>query len=165
VDVRDIVVDHVDTLRNEASGRRSTIDFVVFYAVPAAFLALAERTSLELSHDAVGVLVTALAVFAGLLLNLLLLTHGIIKGRDRTKNDVNEMKLLHQIYSNISYAILVSILALALLLSAAAIGTMPIGTHVAALTAFLISHFLLTLLMILKRMHILLGREFTGRPT
>jgi hypothetical protein len=80
INVWPIVVDHWKTLRDYGSSSASMRDMLWFTGVPVATAGLLLYHRVLLSTDAVSVLITALSIFAGLLLNLLLLTHNIIAG-------------------------------------------------------------------------------------
>jgi hypothetical protein len=133
------------------------------------FLLRSQRFIPLLSKDLVNVLVTALSVFAALLFNLLLLIFDIIR-KSKNEPDTQDIKLglLKEIYANISYSIFVSIVSIMVLLvpllnidiPRIASISMHVDKVVSFIIYFLIGNFVLTLLMILKRVHVLLTEEF-----
>jgi hypothetical protein len=160
IDIRSIVQDHLRTLIAYDSGKTSRGDVALFYLVPIVIAVGLALGGVTLDPTAVNILITALSIFTGLLLNLLLLIHGLIrKGVDAGIPD--ERIVLRQLYCNISYNILIAIVALMPLL---AITIFP--HHLAVVRGssviiyFLVANFVLTLLMILKRVHALLTSEF-----
>ena len=161
IDVRCIVSDHLATLQDAATGRRMKTDYFVFFGLPIVVaFCLAFVLNLSLNQGAVGILVTSLSIFAALLFNLLLLIYDVVRKVERGSQGLKET-FLSQIYSNISFAILVSIVSIIVLLVAYFDLN---GSCFALATSFavyyLVTLFILTLFMILKRVHILLSREF-----
>jgi hypothetical protein len=161
IDIARIIRDHVATFQDDATGRRMKSDYFLFFGLPlvlALFLLFILRLSLD--QGAVGILVTSLSIFAALLFNLLLLIYDVVR---KVGSGTGELKqrFLSQIYSNISFAILISLLSIIVLLGAY-FGLN--GSCFALATSFavyyLVSLFVLTLFMILKRVHVLLSREF-----
>lgn len=164
VDCRDIIGQHLDTLVHEKAGGQSTRsweDYLLFFGVPLLFGAGIVTLGVRMSDNAINICTNALAILAGLLFNLLVVLHGLAlpqSGRDIAKT---ARRLAKQIYSNISYSILVSLFALASLLLASNYSTtgrvrLVFGT----ISAVLILHFALTMGMVLKRMHVMLKQEF-----
>lgn len=161
IDVTDIVRDHVETLVDGNSGRTSRSDLVLFILIPAVVAGMLAFARIELSPNAANVMITALAIFTGLLFNLLLLAHSIIRhpedGRSAART---ERRLLREIYINIAFAILVALAAIVLLV----MWMLNVGTAINAILAIvtyaLLVNFLMTLLMVLKRIHVMLSCEF-----
>ena len=75
-----IIVGHFDTLRDYSSDKRSWGDVVFFFGLPllVAFLGLFWGWGLYV--DALNALIAAFAIFAGLLLNLLILIYTFSTG-------------------------------------------------------------------------------------
>lgn len=160
IDVRQIVADHWHTLRDYGRNRQSPADVGLFVVLPVALALGGGLLGFVLSGAAVGVIITALAVFAGLLFNLLLLAHGIIRRADTAPHFADERKLLEEVYSNIAYAILAAITCIVVLLGSFIERPDWVPRAISAVGLAVLAHFLLTLLMILKRVHVLLSREF-----
>lgn len=165
IDVRGIIQDHYRTLvdnREVAEGgprRASKGDYFLFLGVPVLAALLLHYLKVGLSDEAVNVLITALSIFAGLLFNLLVLIAGLADRSDMPRGPADPRPLLREVYANIAYALLVSLVALIPLCVYAMVaeGTARIVATIFAYS--FIGHFLLTLLMILKRMHALLTDE------
>lgn len=160
LNVRDIVVDHFSTLKNLRTGEWSKEDFFIFVGIPLVVTCGMLWAELLVTKQAVNILFTGLSIFAGLLFNLLVLAHGIIRSTVEKPRYADEKRLLKEIYSNISYTILISILMLGVLLIRFITDAVPVLYVISALTYFFVGNFLLTLLMVLKRIHVVLGLEF-----
>jgi O-antigen/teichoic acid export membrane protein len=161
INVGRIVKDHLATLRNDVTGERMRSDYFVFFGLPllvAFFLVFVLNLSLD--QGAVGILVTSLSVFAALLFNLLLLIYDVVRKIERRRQGLKE-RFLSQIYSNISFAILVSIVSIIVLLVAYFdLDGSWFAPAASFFVYYLVTLFVLTLFMILKRVHILLKLEF-----
>jgi hypothetical protein len=164
IDIRDIIHDHMRTLVNSATGSRSAGDLALFFIVPLIVGVAAVALDVPIRNTAANVLITALAIFTGLLFNLLVLVHGLIRRGDPLVSGA-EVELLRQIYANISFAVLISLTSLVpLVLQAVLDASNALGKTLSVLIYFFVVNFILTLMMILKRVHALLGNEFQ-RPT
>lgn len=165
VNVGLIVKDHWRTLYDVPAGRSrpSTGDILTFYFVPAVAGALLYWSGVRLPDETVAVLVTAYAVLAGLLFNLLVLTHRI--ARDVLSSNVPDdyRRLLREVYTNISYAVLIAFLTLLLLIAIAVVAD-RYRAPLEGFGFFALGHFLLTMLMVVKRAHVVLRKEFDRQP-
>lgn len=156
-----ILRDHWETMRDARTKRIALGDLFLFIGIPtlvAVFLVLCFEV--RVSKDLLNILITAFSVVVALLFNLLMLVYDIIKKNAEEKTELKN-RLLKEIYSNVSYCILVSILAVFVMV----IAFMNIhGVKRTAISSVIIFGFLinfaLTLVMILKRIHILLSKEF-----
>ena len=72
IDVRQIIADHAGTLRDYGTGKRSVSDWILFFAFPIVVAGIARWKGLQLRAIAVTGLLTAFAIFTGLLLNLIM---------------------------------------------------------------------------------------------
>jgi len=167
VNVLRIILGHLDTLRDYSTGKRSWTDVAFFFGLPLLVAFLGWFYGWGLYIDALNALIAAFAIFAGLLLNLLILIYTFSTGSvfpnalAKTKT-----RFVRELHDNIAFSVLVSIL----IVIAALVGvtqlkmkdpqnmahTGPILTFV---VIYLTANFVLTLLMILKRIHILLSTE------
>ncbi len=157
VDIRDILRDHFRTLVSYDSKRPHVGDYILFYVVPLAAVAVAVWRHFVLSEGAVGVLMGAVAILAGLLFNLLVLIHGFSRTTGPTTPEDGK-QLLSETYANIAYATLVALLSL-VPLSYLANGHGPWTRIANGLSLYLLLHLGLTLLLILKRIHALISHE------
>jgi len=162
LNIMTIVKDHISTL--EAKNGDKWKDIVVFYAFPLILGLLFLYFKIKLSDSSVETLITAGTLFAGLLLSLLVL---VFDQRNKLsgKQDDASVKIrtaLYELFSNISYAVLISItLIIASFVQQIVCQDHPSNTPITikisianAILAFLSSHLLLTVLMILKRINL-----------
>jgi hypothetical protein len=166
INTADIVRDHLRTLVNEHSGKISVGDYVLFFVLPAIVALLLLWLKGVFGPNVGGILITAFSIFAALLFNLLLLVYDIVKKTDEISL---KRRFLKQIYSNISYAVFISIALIIFLLAYFVSMTsdrLLVPRYVLAFFVYTLSgNFVLSMLMILKRIHILLAHEFESlRP-
>jgi hypothetical protein len=157
-----IVQDHVKTWRNFATGRISIGDVLIFVVAPilaAPFLVFVLQFRLD--GPAINVLITSMSVFSALLFNLLLLIYDILrKESGEQQKSAIRRQFLSYIYSNISFGILTAVVSIAMLLLLFIKVDLLIFTNaINVVVDFLVINFILTMLMILKRVHILLRKE------
>jgi hypothetical protein len=172
IDLRAIVVGHLNTLVDHGTKKRSAGDLVLFFGFPTATCVLLWWLNIQLTDNAINVLTNAFSIITGLLLNLLVLLHSLA-GPD-TRNPVKRAarELARQNYTNIAYAVLVSLVTLIPLMVAAnypqRTPTTPASLgriFASTIAVWLTVHFALTMGMVLKRMHVMLNDEFGSRPT
>lgn len=173
INVSSIVRDHWATLYNAKSGKHSAVDVVVFYIVPIVVGGFSYWRGLGLSRDAYNVSITFFGIFIALMLNIQVAIFSIFQRKwplsaDKRVAEVQERQvqerrtLLKELNANISYIVLVCCAALFAVLVFYVRdwkeGIWP------ALTIVLYSHFMLTLLMIVKRAHALFQKEYRDSP-
>ena len=171
INVVRIVRDHLNTLRDYRTGKLDRGDFVLFYICPIIFGAGLCLWPKLLDATLINVLIQAFAILVGLLLNLLVLIFTAIRRESQRTSDPNEslksetkIKILWETFANLSYSVLIGLIIALLLL--VALLHRPVIVIVANFLIYAGSlNFVLTLLMILKRVHSLLGGEFrSGSP-
>ena len=164
-----IIVDHLSTLRNDISGRLSPLDLIIFYALPVLVGVAAFLTPLKVSKDFYNISVTFFGVFVALLLNFQVAAFGIYNRKwtsdkdeklalNREKDAELKKRLLNEINSNISYLILISVGSI--LLFVFLYTSEKTGPFAAAVSWTIYIHFVLNLLMVVKRSHILFRKEY-----
>lgn len=169
VDVSQVVIDHFRTLRNDASGRQSISDIVIFYLVPVLLAASVYISRACVSQEFYNISVTFFGIFVALLLNLQVAAFGIYNRRWNTSSDDRSAEIqatltetrriiLRELNANISYLILISVASISFFLITYT--TNWIGRVSSCLSVFVYSHFILTLLMVVKRSHILFRNEY-----
>ncbi|UTH73326.1 hypothetical protein [Chromobacterium sp. IIBBL 290-4] len=111
-----IVKDHLGTL-SDVSGRRLKIDIFTFYGVPFLFGVLFSIKGGGVKPEVLSMLVNFGAIFTALLLSVLMLVYeqqNKLEERNAVAGSVSffneKKKLLEQLYSNISYSVVVSML-------------------------------------------------------
>jgi drug/metabolite transporter (DMT)-like permease len=170
INVFRIVRDHFGTLRDYQTGKLSVSDLIVFMLCPliAAFACVYKSVSFD--KDALIAVLTAFSIFAGLLFSLLLLVFTLTdKTEPQSMLYSVRRQLIGELYENISFAILVSMAIVTLAIGAATFRhPAPVDTGTGWLATFLLvlfmSNFILTILMILKRMHALLTLALKEQP-
>lgn len=173
INVTDILLGHIATLSDPA-GNRSIGDYVTFFLVPILVAGLGLLAGYNLNKDVSSMLVNFGAIFTALLLSVLVLVYD-----QESKLEANKMldplysakkALLAQLYYNICFSILSSIVLVALCFVHSVIfrltSEITLGTTVfqfgyakyivTPLVIFVTANLLLTIVMIVKRMHAML---------
>lgn len=156
VNVSDIVSNHIKTLVNANTSKPSLEDWIIFLFIPMATALVVGWFQLEISEGLANTLITILAIFVGLLMNVIVLLFDIVK-RDEEKNNIKNV-VLRETLSNISYTILVSLVTIIFTL-ASYIEEQIITQVASVIIMFLMTHVVMTLLMVIKRMHALFANE------
>jgi hypothetical protein len=148
IDVVPIVKDHFSNLRSQRTGKYMWDAVAVFYGVPLALGGLG--ILLEWRVDGVGNILAAFALLAGLLFNLLVLLFDVAV---KAKSSSTELKLelAKQIQSTVTYALLISLFTVVVLGVESGMGVERIDRWVSGVVIALLAHFVLTLMMILRR--------------
>lgn len=167
-----IVKDHFATLVVDNENKISKGDVFLFFILPAMIALVLLSINFNLNNDTISLLVTSLSIFAALLFSLLLLIYDIwwkTNGCGTVENRDLRIKYLNQIYKNISFEILISVANVIVLILLSVVVTNDIeGFHwhslnliiiVEFLSYYLFGIFILTLLMILKRVHALISTD------
>jgi len=174
ISVRKLVAAHLDTLVDNravasdggAKAPRSAGDLALFFGLPALAGIAFGIWAAAIGDGAVTATITAFSIFAGLLFNLLALTYEIMRrvadtaDSRRTSEFLEKKKALRQVHANVSFAILVALVIVLLCLPDYVLPDRSVASHILnGVIVFLILNFALTLLMVLKRMHLLLDFE------
>lgn len=187
-DIRPVADEHYARLRDYDTGEKTVADFALFKVFPVIVAVAFFFTAPYVSKDAAAMVATAVSILGGLLFQLLVLIYTLadkvksarfpdgISPNDPEERRIKARKigLLRDAYSNIGYGIMLALLALAVLLVGASgvggwltsichgswivIPRVARGLYV-ALTAGLTASFMVTLFVILRRMHILMVDE------
>ena len=165
VNITKIVRDHLGTFKDNSTRKYRPLDFLLFFLVPllvaAGFVAILGT----LPTNLIGVIATSLSIFTALLLNLLLLAYNIVRNSESPSDEgIREMreKLFHEIFSNIAFAVLVALVTVGSVLIFGVVSDCASMLAIYILSAviyYLGTLFLLTLLMLLKRVYALLSNE------
>jgi len=171
INVWPIIVNHVRTLRDHSTRKLSIGDMLLFFGLPLALSLVGLRFKWNFSVNALNALLAAFSIFAGLLLNLLILVYTFSTDSVQP-NALAKLKteFIRQLHDNISFSVLISVsvvvVALFAVMRVKADGTINsdrIEIGLTAVLVYLTAHFILTLLMILKRIHALLSEKL-DRP-
>lgn len=169
IDIRAIVRDHLLTLYDDSTGKRSVTDIVIFVALPLAAAIIAFMKNFSVTPEFYNVSITFFGIFIALLLNIQVAIFAIFQRKwDAPKSkklaDLAEDKLLvrnkilKELNANISYLVL---FCCATLLAAVVFYVFKWTEWLApAATVLMYSHFFLTLIMIVKRSHALFRMEY-----
>lgn len=115
INILNIIKDHISTLKDFDNDTYSITDLSIFFILPFITSLIIIYLNMILSNELVNVLVMSLSVFAGLLFNLLVLVYDIMS-KPNSSNKLLKGTLLKQLYSNISFGILISVLTVFLLI-------------------------------------------------
>lgn len=157
-----IVCDHVSTFRGYHSRRFDPLEVAFYSLVPLGGAVIMLLMGRVLTDGLATLLVTSLSIFAALLFNLLLLTYDIVRKPDAEAEQLKRT-LLRDIYSNISYSILLAIVAVLMLLAHFVFTGSTLLKVVSFVVYFLTFNFVMALLLVLSRVHVLLSKEFGPR--
>jgi putative flippase GtrA len=158
IDVRLIVQDHFATFIDEGTKKTSWGDIGLMIGLPICVALIAVLGGFKIGEQNIGTLISVFAIFAGLLFNVLVLIYSFSDGSTGKPDDVRS-RLLAQCFANISYTILLALLTV-VALTAMIFVTGPLEMVIEGMVVAAIINFLLSLLMVLKRMHVLLRNKF-----
>jgi len=177
VNVIEIITGHWDTLKDASSKKVSKKDILTFYIIPILFSAVFVANNFSLTDNLTTLLINFSAIFTALLLSVLVLVYDQGEKlnqaiKEKTNAILNlKRKLLEELYFNICYSIVVSLamifFCLAEVISRGKLVYLPISNTVQTIDlscilltpiiVFLTLNLMLTILMIVKRMHTLLS--------
>lgn len=165
IDFTGILRDHFRTFHDHTTGRVSLVDWTLFIVFPILVAAALTLSELKLNNELITAVITAASIFAGLLLNLLVLIYTIlIKDRDNTFETMSEAQrsnwrqLVCETFANVSFCILISIFLVALSLMFY-LNLRIIIIVIQPLLLFFCTSLILHLFMVLKRVHKLISFE------
>lgn len=168
INISDIVRDHLKTLKNYQEVTYCLSDFVLFFGVPLILAVALCLFGVYIDSDSANPLITIMSIFAALLFNLLILIVDILK-KDKARHQAGAMPseangFLRQVFSNISFCILIAIIdVVCLAITSFSDKKSEIINAVGSFFSYyFISLFMLTLFMVLKRIHNMLVVEFRG---
>lgn len=173
INVLSIVRDHFETLYDSRSNRSSMFDIVLFYVFPIVAGISSYYAGALLKPEAYTVSITFFGIFVALILNIQVAMFSIFQRKWEMPSDkrvaasmadtlAGRKKLLIELNANLSYLILVC--CVALVLSLLSFIKSFDNCVIPAVMVFLYAHFLLTLLMVVKRAHALFHKEYRDSP-
>ena len=163
-----IVVAHLQSLRISDTNKISPIDLFSFVIVPFLAAFGSYYFCFTLTESATNSILTAVSVFTGLLINVLILIFSASQSISTvsalfTEGDIaNERKFLEEISANISFCTLVGMMLILLQLSVFFFTSERSKLIIASGTLLLLSNFVLTMLMVLKRIYTLLMHKLNS---
>ncbi len=159
LNVKEILCDHFNSLINDNTGKPDFSDIFSFLLFPIIGSSILVYFKIFIDSDRVDTLISALSIFVGLLLNVIVIIFDLIK-KDRYKSIKNE--LLEEVLANISFAVFLSIICIIMLLFT--LFSNCIAQYVFnSFSYFFLIEFVLTLIMVLKRMYILFKNEMNRK--
>ena len=159
INVSRIILEHLKTLIDNRTSKLSIIDLVTFFIAPSIVGVVSCLMKIMFNDGAVGAIVAALAVFAGLLINVLVLLYTVNPVGSGEQFIKEQKRLISQINANMLFDILVS-LAAVIFLCITPLLECEWRVLFSGISLCLICVFVLTLLMCLKRLHTLIGLRF-----
>lgn len=171
INVIPVINDHFQTLRDARSGKYSKFDFFIFYVIPIVCGIAPLFWCIRFESSFYNISVTFFGIFIALLLNVQVAIFGIFQRKWDIPDDARLVEiqnekleerrvLLGELNSNLSYMTLVSCLALIAFL---AFFVFDFGVIImASITCVFYAHFILTLMMTVKRAHTLFQMEYDG---
>jgi hypothetical protein len=155
INVLNIIRDHLNTLVNDNNKKPSTGDWLSFLILPVFFTIIMTIYFPVVSDGFADTLITILAIFVGLLINVTVLLFDLVKTND--KRGIKRI-VVSQTLTNISYIIVISIFTIICSLITK-VDYFKVKELFTVFTYFLMFHILATLLMIIKRMYVLFKSE------
>lgn len=158
-----IIIDHINTLYDDRTKNRSWTDISLFYLLPLIIASVFYFFPFKFPSGTYSALIAVFSVFSALLFSAQIALYSLSPKKPPSAEDNIERAILDKEYSdkkryfadvnsNVSYLILMSCLSLIIFLVSLVFelnGVISGSVHVA-----LVSHFFLTLLMLIKRSHI-----------
>ena len=150
VNVLPIVKEHLETLQDNRTKRTSLGDYLLFFCLPAASAVPLIWVNYGLSDGIRSVLVVAIAVSV---FNVMLLPNVMLLAYDVGAANTRRQGFLREVYTNLAFAVLVGIVTLVLVVITAFVPQNVVATALSGAVYYLSGVFLLTVLMVLKRIH------------
>jgi hypothetical protein len=159
INVLPIVRDHIGTLQNNRTKKTSIADILLFFGSPVVLAAVLLWFDKLIVSDARNILAATMAVFVGLLFNVLLLLHEATRREVLSNQDRERQKFFTEVYFNLAFSIFVAIGTLVALLATVFVKGCAVF-WLSGVVYYLAGVFALTLLMVLKRLHIIFSGQF-----
>lgn len=155
INVTAIIRNHLASLKNVNTGKSEFSDFILFLFLPILMAGTLIFFKVTLTEGMINILITSLSIFIGLFFNVLVLIIGTLV-KNATEN--LEKKILQELIDNVSYTIIISMLSI--LFGIFSIGFKGImGSVFNGVTFFILFHFLMTVLLVLKRIYLLFTHQ------
>ncbi|MEM5475315.1 hypothetical protein [Pacificibacter sp. AS14] len=160
INIASIVVEHFATLTDDRSGKVSLADCLTFVGLPLVFAAVAYFSNLPMPSGLTSILVAIFSIFAALLFSSQIALYSLMPRRPCRVNDeiLHEKRLkkfkrqkafFKQVNANTSYLILIATCSL---LAFLILEVLPIRSSIeGAVMTFVVAHFFLTLILMIKR--------------
>ena len=172
VNVLSVILDHVDTwrfYRVGAKGHYKRGDFLLFLGIPIGVATAWAVFCGAMNAELRGIIAVFLSVLAALLFNLNILVYnafmrhkekeGSTKEANKLRRLVEKRRFMREMFNNISFAILIALVAIAFTVASAAVSSPDAAQILSGIAYGFLVLLFLTLLMLLKRMHALFRNE------
>lgn len=159
IGVTRIIRDHFKSLVNQNTNRAGIDDWVAFLFLPLIIAGLLLLSGFKIDSNSVETVVASLAIFVGLLFNALVL---LIDMPRKHPTDRMLKNIVKELTANISFSILVSILAIPVMLMGF-VNELPnwIKIVINLISFFLLAEFILVFMMVLKRTYLIFSHDIT----
>lgn len=153
-----IIKTHFETLTDDRKEKVSLLECILTLLIPIGISLLLIKASIKIDTSFITNLLTAFSIFAGLLLNLLVLVYSLIQP---SKEESQKIKVLKHTFSNISFGVLLSIILVivGLIYDPIVKNFIFLLVPLQFFIYFCITLFLIVLSMVLKRVFILVFNE------
>ncbi len=163
-----IIKSHINTLRDE-SGNFQWCDVGTFYALPVILGLVARVMCWQVPEKALELSISVFSIFAALLLSVQVALYSVSLRSISQPDDPKKMKdyeqrqkyrklMIKELNDNVSYLILLSVVTVTITLALFFSSSPRYYGSALAITFYL--HFLLTILMVIKRASIVFSREY-----
>jgi hypothetical protein len=159
LNLTDILTDHIGTLKNVNTGKLSKLDLLVFFGIPVVLSVVVYLLKIDLGPVSIGILISALSILAGLLINVLVLLYTVKEIGPTESQKSEQIALIKEVNANLLYEITLAILLVVLLCGLRLFSGHLLGA-LTAVAIFGAGNFTLTLLMAIKRIKVLIGLRF-----
>lgn len=166
INIFSIVKSHILTLKPYNSTDYSLIDVFIFYGIPLILSILLPWQNVFITSDFASTLIDVFSILAGLLLNLLVLIFDSVKqAKGSSPQEILRRELLKELYANVSYCVLLAVIIVSTMLTYnlfkdnLLLQKELVKSIITCFTIFCASNFLLSLLMVLKRVNVILSSE------
>ncbi|MXP43067.1 hypothetical protein [Allopontixanthobacter sediminis] len=168
--VLSIIRDHFRTLYDARSKSLSIIDILIFYLLPVVLGLCAFSNGIKLNDNAYNVAIILFGIFVALLLNIQVAIFSVLHTKWHRPSDpkltakfdqdqIDKNSILRELNTNLSYMILLC--SFVLFIAAFAYIFDSFEYIISAFLVFAFTHFVLSLLMVIKRAHALFQKEYT----
>ncbi|MDI6028659.1 hypothetical protein QBK99_21005 [Corticibacterium sp. UT-5YL-CI-8] len=169
INVLGIVSGHLRTIRSAESNKFEKDDLIVFFAIPIVGGLTSYYFGITLKNDVFNTSISVFSIFSALLLNVQIALFSIYQRNwGRSNDEIVELmqkediglkkRLLSELNTNISYMVLFSIVSVILFVIFYSF-EFAIAFR-GPVTVFIYLHFVLTLMMVVKRSHALFQKEY-----
>ena len=171
IDIRPIIEDHLRSIKSNQGNKSPWPDYIIFFVGPVLIGCVAYYFNARFDRDACNASITFFGIFVALLLNIQMAMFAIYQRKliepdddilKRRSIEIAEIrrKLLEELNSNTSYLILICCFSLLIVIASYVFRIE--NTIISSIIIVLYSHFLLTMLMVVKRAHALFQGEYRG---